>query len=299
MKGVVLVYNRRRVVRDRLRGVDIKYFNDNWSVLLFCGSALCYLIGYLKSYFLFFAIKLQAIPTDIYSPFNLFVSGLIFIISSSVAPLTIWACIRVTLLVYNNYSWLRFSEKIDKHFKKMFSLILGAACVMVLGVGTLIPIIPIVLITEFEVYFYIILAIPLVVLALGIYFFTSSTQKGTRHWLTLTVSIIFWVIIMFSGQIYAIKNIASGEAFCMTNLGQHPGITGNLILKDCIMGAEKSFIIPGAYQIHGILLNKSDKLYYFAVLPKTAIISSLYILPEEKVLGFEASTIFADFKSKM
>lgn len=272
----------------------IIYIKDYWSVILFGGSALCYLIGYIKSLILFRAINLVAIPTDIYTPFSLLVSGLTFIVCALSIPIIVWGSYQLFTLATCSFPFLQ--NIVNKYFKITFSPGLGFAVFLVPIVASFIPIMPVFLIREYTIYIALFSSALFMVLAFGIYAFVSSQQKGARQWFILIFSISLWLIAMFLGQIYSIKNIEKGESYQMNLLGQQPGITGFLIIKDNINGSMISPEFAGSYKIYGILLAKNDKLYYFAVLPRESINSDLYILPEDRVYGFQAIISFEQFK---
>ncbi|OAM92460.1 hypothetical protein SAMN04515679_0529 [Pelosinus fermentans] len=262
--------------------------------MLFGGSAICYIFGYIKSLILFRAISLTAIPTDIYTPFDLLVSGLTFIISALSVPIIIWGSYQLTTLIIDSFPFLR--DIVDRYLKRSFSIGFALAAFLVIIVASSIQITPVLLNIEYKVYIALLTAVIFTILAFGIYTFTSNQQRGVKQWLALAFSTFIWVITMFFGQFYAINNISTGESFQMTRLGQHPGITGYLILKDNINGSKSSYEIPGAYKVYGVLLAKNEKLYYFAALPHSATGSSLYILPENRVYGFQAIISFEQFK---
>lgn len=272
------------------------YINKYWSIFLVSSTGLCYLIGYLKAAGLFRAIYLMAIPTEIYSPSTLFVSGATFLITAVITPLIIFISIYLTNYLFYNLE----PNKIQKLFKpalRRFFLSAGLSFAVIFIVAiyvpsgfAVIPLWPLMKSVQGSIASFL---LELIIFMITAGSFWSMQRKIDKKSKIVLVSLIcIWLVGMFSVQIWALKSIINQDSFTLSLIAQHPGQIGEIITKDRI--STSSSEVENEYQTPGILLSKDDSAYYFAAFPiHPANCSTMYILPRDKA-RFSAPILFYD-----
>lgn len=261
------------------------YINKYWPIFLVSSTGLCYLIGYLKAAGLFRAIYLMAIPTEIYSPSTLFVSGATFLITAVITPLIIIVSIYMTNYLFYNLE----PNRVQKVFKPalrrfFFSSVLSFAVIFIIAIYVpsgfaVIPLWPLINSVKGNIASFILEAI---IFMISAGFFWAMQRKIDKKSKIVLVSLTaIWFIGMFSIQIWALKSIRNQDSFMLSLIAQHPGQIGEIITKDRI--STSSSVMENEYQTSGILLSKDDSTYYFAAFPiHPANCSTMYILSRDK-----------------
>lgn len=264
-----------------------------WTIILAIGSAVCYFIGYVKAARLFDVLSLMTIPTDVYSRFNIFLSGLTFFVTALSAPLVM----LITMVLVNYVISVCKKEIIVNIFcksRRIMFLGLVIASFILFQFAYIIPSglmgIPW-LFTFNSVWFYTIFIVVMLFLLAYTSFELTKNRTDLNRRVAFGVVIFIWMSSMLSSELYALRFIKS---FPISMITQHPGITGTLITKEKIENSKSSLEFKDGYASKGILLTKNDKLYYFVVFPKGTV-SQMYILPEEKVIAFQTIININDY----
>ncbi|HML90278.1 MAG TPA: hypothetical protein PKA28_17695 [Methylomusa anaerophila] len=251
-------------------------------------------MGYIKAAALSKAIYLSAVPTEIYTPVALLIFGATFFVTTLIVPLTIFSTLYIFRYLVsgeiNNKIKIWFDQK-NRIFLWGTFLTIGLIEILTFTIPGGSAILPLLITVKYPIAgLFLILTLLFFVL---VSFWVIKKITSKERWVYLGLSVFIWMSAMLLIQISMYRPTMINADLPIDT--QRPGVVGSLTIKDNIKQSWPSPDFSGGYVLEGMLLFKSDKLYYFAVFPRNGSnVSSLYMFPEDRVIAFNTSILLLE-----
>lgn len=263
----------------------LKSISEHWGVITFILTGLIYLLGYIKMFYFLNVFGVASIPTDIYSPSAIFVSGLNLLLLGTIMPI-------IALFI----GFVLSKIQIARFGFKFIIILVGLIAFISLT-------------TTFEApgFYYVpkylmfnlnkaISHIVFICSALLLFIFAyrmNIPPSSIRVKMGFSIGCLLWIFLLLYSQINLFKYASAGAP--ITTLSQDSGIIGMIVTENPISAG--SILMKQNenqyFSTYGILLYKTDAFFYFSPgiyaaekvrnnMPAT----SLCIIPQSRVIGF-------------